>query len=184
MGAPKADDCQPEEQSFVYRGVNALRLGIGLVAALGLALPSAAAAQRIIPPGNSGVNQYTEPFPTPGGSAITTEGDRHSPAEALGARNARRLERLGPDGRAAAGLIAATAPVREGAGDRAEGGPRSGPESAGTDEPGGSSALSEVVGQATGLSSLSEMGLLLPLVIVGAVVGSLAYLWRRQRRTS
>lgn len=156
-----------------------MRLGIGLVAALGLAsFPSAAATQPVIPPGNSAVNQYTEPFPTPGGSAVTTEEEGRSPAQALGTRNARQLERLGSDGRAAAALAAATAPVQVGT----EGKPDS--KSVEADEPGGSSALSEIVSQATGSSFSGGMGLLLLLVIVGAVAGSLIFLWRQKRQVT
>ena len=48
-------------------------------------------------------------------------------------------------------------------------------------KPGGSSGLSEVLGQATGSSSSGEMGLLLPLVIVAAVLGAIAYAVARRR---
>ena len=163
--------------------MSALRLGLGLAAAIAVAsLPPVAMAQRVVPPGNSAVNQYTETFPTAGGGAPASDRGERSPAEVLGAGNAGRLEVLGPQGRAAAVLAAATAPSRSVAGKRAAsgGGGGSRPRAGG---PSGSSGLDEVIGQATGSSSSGQMGLLLPLVIVGAVVGSLAYLWRRKRQT-
>lgn len=39
-----------------------------------------------------------------------------------------------------------------------------------------------MIGQATGTSS-GELGPLLPLAILAAIAGSLAFLWRRKRRT-
>lgn len=168
-----------------------LRLGLGLAAVIAIAaLPSSAMAQRITPPDNSAVNQYTETYPVPGGGATTNDKSKRSPDKALGARNARRLEALGPEGRAAAALAAATAP-RQGATSRrdATGGTRGAAGSAGgsgpkAGEPSGSSALGEVIEQATGTSSSGQMGLLLPLLIAAAAVGSLAYLWWRKRPTA
>jgi cobalamin biosynthesis Mg chelatase CobN len=52
----------------------------------------------------------------------------------------------------------------------------------GGEEPSGSSGLSEVVSQATGTSS-GTLGWLLPLILIAAVVWSVAYVWRnRQQR--
>jgi hypothetical protein len=44
---------------------------------------------------------------------------------------------------------------------------------------GGSSGLGEVIGQATGASS-GQSGLLLPLILLAAVIASIAYAWRRR----
>ena len=147
--------------------MRALRLGIGLAMAIAVAsFPPVTVAQPVVPPGNSAVNQYTETYPSAGGGAVATDKGTRSPAEALGARNAQRLEAMGSEGRAAAALAAATAPIR-----RTAGGPSgSGDDGAKAGEPAGSSGLSEVIGQATGSSSSGEMGLLLPLVIVVAIV--------------
>lgn len=142
--------------------------------------PPGALAQRVVPPGNSAANQYTETFPTPGGSGLVTGGSHRSPAEILGARNARRLEALGAEGQAAAALAAATAPIRRTAGGQSG----SGNDGAKAGEPAGSSGLGEVIVHATGLSSTGQTGLLLPLVLVAAVVGSLVFLWRQKRRTA
>ncbi|MGV1048808.1 MAG: hypothetical protein ACOYD4_09840 [Solirubrobacterales bacterium] len=56
------------------------------------------------------------------------------------------------------------------------------PRSVSVSEPSGSSGLGEVLGQATGSSS-GQLGLLLPLLIIGTVIWSLNYAWR-QRRTA
>ncbi|HYP55935.1 MAG TPA: hypothetical protein VEQ41_06505 [Solirubrobacterales bacterium] len=78
-----------------------------------LLLAPVAEAEELIPPGNSAVTQYTESLPTPRGQRDTEsrggKGDR-SPEEALGKRNAQRLEQHGSDGREAAEAAAATAP--------------------------------------------------------------------------
>ncbi len=172
--------------------MGALRLGLGLAVTFAIfTLASTAMAQPVVPPGNSAVNQYTETFPAAGGGAPASDKGKRSPAQALGAKNARRLEEMGPEGRAAAALAAATAPsvsasrgTAHGAGQapgkfrtpsgRAAGGSHSG-------EPGGSSGLGEVIAQATGSSSSGQMGLLLPIIIIA---GSATYAWRRRRRAT
>lgn len=185
------------------------KFGFGLVAAISLiTAPSAAIAQTVIPPGNSAVNQYTQTFPTAGGNTPAQSRGGRSPAKVLGARNAHRLDAKGPQGRAAAAL-AATAPVTAtvaagkassyssaksgggvhgqsthhagGAGQGSFGGRGDDSEA---DVPSGSSGLGQVIGQATGSSSSGQMGLLFPLVIVGAILWSIAYLWRQKRRTA
>lgn len=50
-------------------------------------------------------------------------------------------------------------------------------------QPSGSSGLGEVLGQATGANS-GQLGLLLPLIIIGTVVASLTYGWRQRRAVS
>jgi hypothetical protein len=49
-------------------------------------------------------------------------------------------------------------------------------------EPAGTSGVGSALGQATGLSSASASGPLLPLLIVATVVWALAYFWRQRRR--
>jgi hypothetical protein len=149
---------------------------------------STAQAQRVVPPGNSAANQYTETFPTTNGDEATAdkggEGDR-TPAKVLGPEDSRRLEGLGPEGRAAAALAAETAPV--GGGQRGEpgandagGGRSDAGESAAAGS--GSDGLGQVIGQATGTSSSG--GPLVILVIAIAIAFSAAYLLRRKRRTA
>jgi len=143
-----------------------------------LALPAAATgASGVLPPGNSAVNQYTEAFPTTsGGKPIGGDREQRSPGEVLGRRNAKRLESLGPQGRAAA-LAAASVPGAGGKGssDGEGGGGGGGGE--------GSSEAGDVLSYATGTTSSGPAGPLLAIVIVAALVLSLAYLWQRRGST-
>jgi len=142
-----------------------------------LALPAAATgASGVLPPGNSAVNQYTEAFPTTsGGKPIGGDREQRSPGEVLGRRNAKRLESLGPQGRAAA-LAAASVPGAGGKGSSdGEGGGGGGEE--------GSSEAGDVLSYATGTTSSGPAGPLLAIVIVAALVLSLAYLWQRRGST-
>lgn len=168
-----------------------------LAAALALA-PAAGAEEPLVPPGNSAVNQYTETFPTAGGDKDFEKGGKRSPDKVLGERNAKRLERQGPEGRAVAEVAAETAPeeglapgddsvtgsVPGGGGNGADGGgDRQAPAGGGAavEDPSGSSGIGEVLAQATGSADSGEMGLWLPLLIIAALVGSLAFLLRRTR---
>lgn len=83
-----------------------------VLAVMAIAPGAAAAADEVIPPGNSAATQYTEAFPTPGGDKKTDEAAHHrSPSKVLGHSNTRKLEQQGPDGQAAAETAAATAPA-------------------------------------------------------------------------
>lgn len=156
-----------------------LKTQLGLIVAVAiLAVPSAAAARSLVPPGNSAVNQYTETFPTAGGAATTKKRGKRanrSPAKVLGSDNASRLEAAGPGGHEVAAVVAATAPEATK--------PRAGPSSHG-EGPDGASGLGEVVAQATGSSDSGQMGMLLPLLIFGAFVCAAIYFWRQRRRTA
>jgi len=135
-----------------------------------------------------------------------------SPAKTLGAHNVRRLEAQGGLGHEAAEVAAATAPSpapqasqpppasHAGAsanGDNRAGGSggagaapsqqsvnqAGGRSTARVDDAGGSSGFGEVLGQATGSSSPGGgAGILLPLVVIGTIVGSAAIVWQRKRR--
>lgn len=156
--------------------MDALRLlGLGFAAAVAVAsFPPVATAQRVVPPGNSGASQYTETLPGPGGDVPTGEAKGGaSPAKALGASNAARLEALGTAGRAAARLAAETAP------GRADGHRGAGP--GGAENPSGTPALSQILGQVTGSSDSGGMGLLLPLLIALAAVAAAALVLIRRR---
>jgi hypothetical protein len=145
-----------------------------------LALPSAAPAQSVVPPGNSAANQYTETFPTPRGPAATKKRGKQrdrSPAEALGRSKARQLASEGPQGRELAAVVAATAPAVAKSG----GAPREAGSISRADALGDSSGLGEVVAQATGSSDSGGLGIALPLLILAAFVGFAVYLWRRRR---
>lgn len=97
--------------------LKALKTTAGLVAAIVAVavLPAtAAAAEYLVPPGNSAAIQYTETYPSAGGhkDAENQGGNRNrSPSKVLGERNAQRLEQQGPEGEAVAEVVAETAPV-------------------------------------------------------------------------
>jgi len=85
---------------------------LALSTALAVGVPSAAAGEgSVVPPSNSAATQYTEAFPTSGGDKKTDQARHRSPAKVLGAKNAHKLDRQGPDGAAAAAAAAATAPT-------------------------------------------------------------------------
>jgi hypothetical protein len=187
--------------------MKALRIGLGLWTVAILALPAAATAESLVPPENSAATQYTETIPTAGGQKdIGKAGSREkrSPAAVLGSHKARKLSGRGRQGRAAAEVAAATAPgmavtsspgqpssdggaaggrgikAGEEPADRASGRTATDRGVALSDVPGGSSGFGEVLAQATGSSS-GQTRPLLPLLILGTILWSLAYLWRRRR---
>lgn len=167
------------------------------------AFPAGSAATTFVPPGNSAATQYTEAFPTAGGQQKAGSGGRHgsrSPGRVLGGRNAHRLAAQGAQGRAAAAVVAATAPrlVSGKATGGSSGAPHRGGSKAGTPShaaltgggsgpgsgmPGGSSGPGQIIGQATGASS-SSPSVLLPLLIAVTAFWALTFLWRRRRRTA
>jgi hypothetical protein len=77
-----------------------------------LLLPAFASAEYLVPEGNSAVNQYTESIPGAGGEVGTNSGKAPAakPADTIGAGNAKKLSKAGPDGQAAAELAIETAP--------------------------------------------------------------------------
>lgn len=177
-----------------------------------LVLPAVAQGAYLVPPENSAAAQYTEAYPTAGGNqeAGKGKGGNRSPAAVLGAKNTQRLHAQGQAGREAAEVAATTAPsvsaTSEPVTAPTEQAPHATPShdgkpdsaqpatpvqtahggnettSAPQDQPSGSSGLGEVIAEATGSSSSGEMGLLLPLVILGTVAWSLAFLWRQRKK--
>jgi hypothetical protein len=80
-----------------------------------------AAAEEVVPPGNSAATQYTETYPTAGGEAKENgeiNGGHQKPSQVLGQQNAKALKDKGAEGEAVAELAAETAPapVHTGAG--------------------------------------------------------------------
>ncbi|HTR74985.1 MAG TPA: hypothetical protein VMH33_06960 [Solirubrobacterales bacterium] len=154
-------------------------------------LVSPAAAAKNVPPGVSGENQYTETLPGPGGNHPTGGGGSNggSPAEVLGASNARKLEALGPEGQAAAQLAAETALTAGGGSPNGKQGASKGSIAAGSNGRGssgsGSSGFEQVVKQITGTGGSNSGGMswLLPLLIGGSIVIAAAYLIGRRRPT-
>lgn len=181
----------------------AIRAALAATVAL-LILPAPALAEYLVPSGNSAVTQYTEGFPTAGGEK-GSEGSHKKkpvpPAKGIGAKNAKRLEDQGAEGRAAAEVAAETAPPgvtttnvkdhskhhkggsrQSNGGDREENSTGASPARNGSG-PGGSSGIGEVLAAATGSSDNGSLGLLLPLVILVAIAWSLVYFWRQRKRS-
>jgi hypothetical protein len=172
------------------------------------------ATAQNVPPGVSGANQYSETLPGPGGNSTagggpfggggpstgggTSSGGNSatpkSTAQTLGAANARKLEALGPEGKAAAELAtqsatATSSPRKAGhkGGQHAPQGSGGGKDhrssGAGTSDARGSSGVSQVLSQITGTGGSDSGGMswLLPLLIGASVVVAVAYLFARQR---
>lgn len=131
-----------------------------------------------------------------------------TPQEVLGSRNSKRLEQHGGDGEAVAELATETAPATSasggggggqtpsakgtpgdaGTGSAQEngqtttgGGSGGAPADPARSDAEGSSAFSEVIGEATGSSSSDGLGIVLPLLILAAVLWALLYAWRHRR---
>jgi hypothetical protein len=153
-----------------------------LVALLLIALPSAAIAQSPqtnAPPGNSAIDEYLETVPGATGNQRPRSGGDPSDATLTPAQRA-KLERLGPDGKALADAVDATAP--------APAAPAGGPKSAGNAaEPStsqGRSPLSEVVDAATGQDGGGGMGIVLPAILLATLLGVIALAVARRRSVS
>jgi hypothetical protein len=181
---------------------------IATFALAAIAAPVAHAEGEVVPPGNSAVIQYTETIPSAGGQK-DAEGKKGKvkPADVLGDSTTRKLESKGKAGREVAEFTAETAPApvsghdqtsstpaqEKSEGDKKQkshgaappdssGGGGNGTEGATELGPAhGSSALGQIAGQATGTSS-GELGLLLPLIVLGAAGWAAAYYWRRRHR--
>lgn len=201
--------------------MNFMRTAIGIASLVVFAaLSPLAAAETVVPPGNSAATQYTETFPTSNGEAdVNKEIDASNlqPSKVLGKHKTHALESHGSDGKQVAIITAVTAPhpvseepvaeepektsndakpaPTKGNGKGGGGGQQThqSPPSSGSGgeatprdtgvtvaEPSGSSGFGEVLAQATGADS-GQLGLLLPLIIIGTVVVSLTYAWRQRR---
>src|SRR5213595_12918 len=111
--------CQERRAPSVFRSVKKLvtTLAIGSL----LVFPATALAgnggHHSVPPGNSGLDQYTENIPGAGGNHPTGGGGSHHPGGGGGGSGSsvspgvtRTLDSQGPAGQGAASLAAATAP--------------------------------------------------------------------------
>jgi len=176
-----------------------LKIAIAFPMAIAFLAPApGAGAEYLVPPDNSAATQYTEAVPTAGGpSASDRSGGRggtSSPGRTLGSENVRRLDAQGAVGREVVEAVAATAPrvppadprSTSGEGgvsaDRAGRGPGSERPAIGAEDPGGSSRLGSVLGQATGSSASGGLGPLLPLLMLGTAIWAIAFLANRRRR--
>jgi hypothetical protein len=179
-----------------------LRTAIGMAALTALvALPPSAVAETVVPPGNSAATQYTETFPTSNGEADLNQGidgGEREPSKVLGAKTAHHLDNAGPEGEAVATFAAATAPptaaapgggARRTSSHRGQGSAHPGAGSDAAEPAGrgvslprssGSSALGQVVGQATGVDS-GRLGIWLPLLLGATAAWAIVYAWRRRQ---
>jgi hypothetical protein len=173
-------------------GMTTNRTLASLVLSVALAAPSAAAAASqppvttIAPPGNSAIDEYKETVPGPGGDQSEPPGGTGHHG-ALTPDQQRALNKLGPDGRALASVVDATAP-RSAHSSRAPSSTGSGlgsaPATAATaGAVGARSTVSATLAAAVGHDGGGGMGLLLPLLLaaglLGVIVRGAARRWRR-----
>jgi hypothetical protein len=191
--------------------MNVLKPTIAMATLLAaLALPALASAESVVPPGNSAATQYTETFPSAGGNIEANHGiggGGGSPAKHhLSPGTTHALANQGEDGRAVAALAGESPTATTGGSGSAGGGghgskeasgggsggsgsgPSAGGGSGGSSSsaaagPAGSSGVGHVLSSAT-LSRSGETGIFLPLVLLAALVGSIAYAWRRRQQDS
>jgi hypothetical protein len=142
-----------------------------LLAVLALT-PGSAAAKSVAPPGNSGIQQYTETILGPGGGQAVTEPAKPGSKD-LQAPGIQQLERLGPKGKQAAAAIAASSPTPK---KRRTSGASSPAGVSASPNPHGRPAFDAVVASAAGGAGPAGMGPLLPAILaltlaVGLVIG-------------
>jgi hypothetical protein len=157
----------------------------------GLLCPIAAAA-KILPPGNSGADQYAETLPGAGGNQPINPqptnpggaGGGRSPSEAGGGRSLaasgaptqKRLDELGPSGRAPAALTHSVSP--RGQQQSASGKYKQGRATT-AESPSGSSGFVDVFKQLGGGGDSGGMGIALPLILAGSLLAAIVRLRRR-----
>jgi hypothetical protein len=93
--------------------IKAILLPLTVLAMLACCFSVGAAAESLVPPGNSAASQYTEAFPTSKGEE-DEQGKKKSgvtPAQVLGAGQAHQLEDKGPAGKAVAEFAAESSPT-------------------------------------------------------------------------
>jgi hypothetical protein len=169
---------------------------------LALTVPAAASAAAkhpatLAPPGNSAVTQYLETVPTAAGSKPPPPSGGQ-PSSGLSAGQRAALNRLGPDGKLLATVVAATAqpadhssaarpsaPRPTGApgvsGDPGvSGGRASSPRALPGNGEAAPSAVSSILAAATGRDTGGGVGILLPLGMLAVVLGVTVSAWRRR----
>ncbi len=198
--------CQERRPPSVIKSVKKLvtTLAIGSL----LVLPATALAgnggHRSVPPGNSGLDQYTENIPGAGGNHPTGGGGSHHPGGGGGGSGSsvspgvtHTLDSQGPAGQGAASLAAATAPDvggnapaghggKSGGSANAKGGSgttASGAASGGNAASGGSgSGVDAIAAELTGSGVDNGMGIFLPIILGAALIGALGLVALRLRR--
>lgn len=152
-----------------------IRATIALVV-LALALAGSAQAQAPqtnAPPGNSAIDEYVETVPGASGNARPRPPAQGGAAGVLTAAERARLERLGPDGKALAGAVEATAPTTK----RNESEPE-------LLEGTGRSPGRELLGAVGGDDGGSGMGVVLPAILIAALLTATTLVLLRRRASS
>jgi hypothetical protein len=157
------------------------RFCVATLAAALLALPAAAHAQEV-PPGNSGVDQYLENLPGPGGDKPSNDvgGGGGGGGGNLPPGVAEDLEAQGPNGAAAAALAEQTVPEQPkgNAGDESAKGPSTGGDVKREDD---GSSLGDIFSALAGSDS-GGMGIFLPILLAGTLLCALVLIVTRARR--
>lgn len=139
--------------------------------------PGVAVAQEL-PPGSSGVDQYTENIPGPGGDKPSNGLDKPDGGN-LPPGVAEELAAQGADGTRAAILADVTAPERSKRGEKARGDGGAAGEAAG-DGANGGGTIAGIVSALVG--SDGGMGVFLPILLVVTLLVALAVAATRLRR--
>ena len=202
--------CQERRPPSVFRSVKKLvtTLAIGSL----LVLPATALAgnggHHSVPPGNSGLDQYTENIPGAGGNHPTGGGGSHHPGGGGGGSGSsvspgvtQTLDSQGPAGQGAASLAAATAPdvggnapaghggksggsanAKGGSGTTASGAANGGNAASGGSGSGSGSGVDAIAAELTGSGVDNGMGIFLPIILGAALIGALGLVALRLRR--
>jgi hypothetical protein len=150
--------------------------------ALALALASPALAQSPnteAPPGNSAIDEYLETVPGAGGDSNPGPqgGDGGGATDAA----QQKLARTGPDGRALARLVAATGPAAAGNGRTHRAAPDERPVALSLTGAHAGSPVGAALAAAIGRDDGGGLGLLLPAILLGSVVGVIVLVVLRRR---
>jgi hypothetical protein len=141
-----------------------------------LALPAGATAQSQqtnAPPGNSAIDEYLETVPSATGNQRPgAAGPAGSGGGGLTPAQRAKLDRLGPDGKALANAVDATAP------------PTATKTSRQIDSENGRSPISAVFDAATGSNGGGGMGIVLPIILLASLLGVIALVVLRRRSVS
>jgi hypothetical protein len=182
---------------------------LALLLVVAFAVPAQARVVRIAPPGNSGVSQYDETIPTAGGSRPTSTvhpvgGGSHGSGGSQGSGGAggsggsggsagggsavsgstfHALAAEGPQGAAAAALAQVTAPTRSQPA-ASKTGSRTDSSIAAASGGDGSSPVTSLVKAVTGSTSSGGLGPVLPVILIGSLLGAGALALMRRRHTS
>lgn len=171
------------------------RLLSALVALMLLAVPAGAGAaqpsQTNAPAGNSAIDEYLETVPSVTGSngPRPPRSGGGSASGALTPAQRKRLEQAGPAGRQLASVLDATAPVAAAPAPARTKPHKRTPAPAPTPTAQGRSPVAEVLDAATGRGGgggggSGGMGVLLPAILVGSLLGVIALVAIRRRSVS